>query len=92
MIVRAQVDAARAELCASSDADIEGRTAEAWMARAIAGYELARERRCLRWLTRATSYHHEASEHAAGHSPALLAQIEQVLTICKLETLHALGG
>jgi hypothetical protein len=86
------VEEARAELCTCSDADIEKKTAEAWMARAIAGYELARERRCVRWLARATSYHHEASEHAAGHSPALLAQIEQVLTVCKLKTFCVLGG
>jgi hypothetical protein len=92
MISSAQVSAARAELLSSSDAAIEHKTALAWTARAIAGYELARERRCLRWLVRATSYHHEATEHAAGVSSELVAQVEHALTVCKLQALHALGG
>jgi hypothetical protein len=89
---RAAVNAARQELLTSSDADLERRTAETWCARAIAGYELAGERRCVRWLVRAVGYHLEASEHAAGVSAHFLELVETTLAQCKAAALAALGA
>ena len=83
MTTRAQVDAARGEILACSDAQLERRTAEVWCARAMAAYELAAERRCVRWLARATGYHLEAFEHAAGVSAEFLAHVEHALSQCK---------
>jgi hypothetical protein len=92
MTTRAAVDLARQELLASSDADIERATAEKWCARAIAAYDLAAERRCMRWLARAVIYHHEACEHGSGVSPVFLHHVELVLEPCKAMALEALGG
>ena len=92
MTTRAAVDLARRELLLCSDAQIERMTACKWMERALAGYELAGERRCVRWFARAVSYHHEAGEHAAGVSSAFVAQVDACLMVAKALALDALEG
>jgi len=89
MITADAVAAARLELLSCPKAGIEQAASEAWAARALAAYTLAGQRSCVRWLLRATEYHHEATEHAGGVSPRFLAETESQLAACRTAALHA---
>lgn len=84
MTTRAEVEAAKRELVATSEQGIELRTVDRWTRLALAAYELAVERGCVCWLVRAAGYHHEAVEHAAGVSAQCVALVGAALAAHEL--------
>jgi hypothetical protein len=74
-----RLEAARAELRATSKAQIDTTTAETWGARAVAAHELFTETKSLGWLQCAIEYAHEAIEHAASGLPGTLDRIRSEL-------------
>lgn len=93
-ITDTEVQAAKASLAATPNATeaIEYATSRAWASRALAAYELAVERSCIRWLLCASSFANEAHEHASGVSPEWLACIMGELDAAKDYALKCLGA
>lgn len=95
-ISRREVDAARAELVRPSHVDvmkrIEYQTSRSWAARALAAYELATERLCVRWLIVAEGFAHEALEHAANVSPPWVVHVDRTLEPARDAALAAVEG
>ena len=81
-IAAQDVQAALAEITSQTTEQIEGATAVKWGARALAAWQLAQQPGGgidLHWFREATSYKHEALEHAAWGPIGLLDRIRAQL-------------
>jgi hypothetical protein len=74
--------AARQEIHAKTQAEIDAEAADVWGARALAAYELWRATQNLEWYSACVEWRHEALEHAAGGPPGTLERI-----VAELEAL-----
>ena len=75
-----RLDAARREIRAQSNEDIELKTAINWACRAVACFEVWVETGDLQWRDRGVIAHGEAVEHAASAGPGVADQVIAELT------------
>lgn len=87
------LEQARHEVLTLGSSGIERKVAEGWFYRAVACYQLAVERRCLRWFHEASGYSGEAIEHAAATGDdAFLAEVRTSLEAAKDAAMVGLGA